>query len=107
MFTAADHWPSLWYLRRRKATLGLCSRASPGWSVLTVCDFLCLVFYYYNGNNYISPPCVEQTCIDASQDGQTLLTGSNGLDGNGCFATLWDRRSTKRRQVRSEGKAVC
>eukprot|EP00041_Stephanoeca_diplocostata_P031396 m.977375 g.977375 ORF g.977375 m.977375 type:complete len:361 (-) comp23952_c0_seq1:3552-4634(-) len=32
------------------------------------------------------------TSCDATDDGTMLLCGSNGLDGHGCHATLWDRR---------------
>lgn len=32
------------------------------------------------------------TSCDATNEGTVLLCGSNGLDGHGCSATLWDRR---------------
>eukprot|EP00040_Diaphanoeca_grandis_P006167 m.36247 g.36247 ORF g.36247 m.36247 type:complete len:366 (-) comp17312_c0_seq1:107-1204(-) len=35
------------------------------------------------------------TCCDASNDENTFLTGSSGLNGNGCTGMLWDRRSVK------------
>lgn len=34
-----------------------------------------------------------QTCCDCSRDGQFILTCSNGFNGKGCEATLWDVRA--------------
>lgn len=36
-----------------------------------------------------------QTCCDCSRNGQFILTCSNGFNGKGCEATLWDVREQK------------
>ncbi|XP_067825630.1 WD repeat-containing protein 31 isoform X2 [Heptranchias perlo] len=44
-----------------------------------------------------------QTHCDASPDGRYCITSSNGFSGEGCEATLWDLRHTKRKVCEYKG----
>lgn len=51
-----------------------------------------------------------QSCCAAADDGNLLLTGSNGFNGSGCFVTLWDRRRADKHVERAghlQGIAAC
>lgn len=47
----------------------------------------------FEGHVYI------QTCCDVSADGALYLTSSNGFDGQGCEARIWDSRQGKQLHV--------
>ncbi|XP_062447015.1 WD repeat-containing protein 31 [Rhea pennata] len=44
-----------------------------------------------------------QTCCDVSQDGRYCVSGSGGFAGEGCEATLWDLRQTRRQVCEYRG----
>jgi WD40 repeat protein len=52
--------------------------------------------------------CVFQTCCGATRDGQYLLAGSSGSQGQGAELTVWDRRKERKplREYKGHSESV-